>query len=291
MNSAARRRRHAAFRYGRLVKWLVSGALLIAFTSYVALPFGIVWYLPQYAAQYGVRLDVERARVEPFSSRLDLFGVRVAASGGSSIEWSSIETRVDLAELLSGRLVLDDFRLSEAKLHTGDPGVNVTGVLSKVPAALPEEVSIGELFIDGIELATVSEALGHPATIDWLRISSLDGVYPARGRRGRGRPLHRGGTLQPSGTRQPRRIGLDSQCCRDRRARRSARWTPESARSRWVLARKARRRRDRCGSSTHRSTARSAPQPAGGGQSKDWSSGLRMSRFSEHGPTGTAPHS
>ena len=163
------------------MKWLVSGALLIAFTSYVALPFGIVWYLPQYAAQYGVRLDVERARVEPFSSRLDLFGVRVAASGGSSIEWSSIETRVDLAELLSGRLVLDDFRLSEAKLHTGDPGVNVTGVLSKVPAALPEEVSIGELFIDGIELATVSEALGHPATIDWLRISSLDGVYRPEG--------------------------------------------------------------------------------------------------------------
>ena len=181
MNSVARRRRHAAFRYGRLVTWLVSGALLIVFATYVVLPFGLVWYLPQYAAKYGIRLDVERARVEPFSSRLDLFGVRVAASGDSLIEWSNIKTRVDLAELASGRLVLDSFRLSEAKLHAGDRGVDVTGVLSKVPAELPEEVSVGEFSIDGVELAAISEAMGHPATIDWLRISSLDGVFQPGG--------------------------------------------------------------------------------------------------------------
>lgn len=161
--------------------WLVSGALLIAFASYVALPFGLVWYLPQYAAQYGIRFDVERARVEPFSSRLELSGVRVATSGDSSIEWSTIESRVDLAELLSGRLVLDRFRLSEAKVLAGEPGVDVTDLLAEMPAALPEEMSVGELVIDGIELVTVSEALGHPATIDWLRISSLDGVFRPEG--------------------------------------------------------------------------------------------------------------
>ena len=157
--------------------WLVSGALLIAFASYVALPFGLAWYLPQHAAQYGVRLEVKRVRVEPFSSRLDFSGVRVATSGDSSIEWSNVETRVDLAELLSGRLVLDRFRLSEATLHAGESGMDVSGVLREVPAALPEEMRVGELVIDGIDLATVSEALGHPATVDWLRISSLDGVF------------------------------------------------------------------------------------------------------------------
>ena len=161
--------------------WLVSGALLIAFATYVALPLGLAWYLPQYAAQYGIRLEVERARVEPFSSTLKLSGVRVAASGGSSIKWSNVETRIDLAELASGRLVLDGFRLSEAKLRAGDPGMDATGVLPKVPAALPEDVSVGELVIDGVELATASEALGHRATIDWLRISSLDGVFRPEG--------------------------------------------------------------------------------------------------------------
>ena len=161
--------------------WLVSGALLIVFATYVALPFGLAWYLPQYAAQYGIRLQVERARVEPFSSTLEFSGVRVAASGGSSIEWSNVETRVDLAELASGRLVLDGFRLSEAKLRAGDPGMDATGLLPKLPAALPEDVSVGELVIDGVELATASEALGHRATIDWLRISSLDGVFRPEG--------------------------------------------------------------------------------------------------------------
>ena len=157
--------------------WLVSGALLVAFASYVALPFGLAWYLPQYAAQYGIRLDVERVRVEPFSSRLSLSGVRVATSGSSSVQWSNVETRVDLAELASGRLVLDRFHMSKAMLHAGDPDVDGTGMLPEMPAALTERVSVGEFVIEDVELTTITEALGHSATLDWLRISSLDGVF------------------------------------------------------------------------------------------------------------------
>ena len=175
MNSAARRGRHAALRIGRLVMWLVSGALLIVFASYVVLPFGLALYIPQLAAQYGMRLDVERVRVEPFNSRLRLSGVRIATAGDSSMEWSSIETRVDIAELLSGRLVLDGFRLSEAKLQAGGPPLNLTDV--PTPAALPEEVSVGELVIEEVELTTVSETLGRPVRIDWLRIASLNDAF------------------------------------------------------------------------------------------------------------------
>ena len=180
MNSAARRGRHAALGYGRWVMWLGSGALLIAFVSYVALPFGLASYIPRLAAQYGMRLDMDRVRVEPFRSRLELSGVRIATSGDSSIEWSSVETRVDLAQLLSGRLVLDDFRLSEATLRTDGPGVDAAD-MPAVPAGLPEEVSVGELVIDGVELATVSEALGRPVTMDWLRLSSLNEVFRPEG--------------------------------------------------------------------------------------------------------------
>ena len=161
--------------------WLVSGALVVTFASYVALPFGLAWYLPQFAAQHGVRLDVGRVRVDPFSSRLSFSGVRVATPDDSSIEWSNVETRVDLAELASGRLVFDRFHLSEAKLHAGDPGADGTSVLPRIPAAWPEEVSVGELVIEDIELATFAEALGHPATVDQLRISSLDGVFRPEG--------------------------------------------------------------------------------------------------------------
>ena len=161
--------------------WLVSGVLLIAFASYVALPFVLAWYLPQYAAQHGIHLDVGRVRVDPFSARLNFSGVRVATSGDSSIEWSNVEARVDLAELAAGRLVLDRFHLSEAKLHAGDAGMDGAGVLPEMPPGLPQEVSVGELVIDDIELVTVSEALGHPATVDWLRISSLDGVFRPEG--------------------------------------------------------------------------------------------------------------
>ena len=177
MNSAARRGRRTARGYGRLVAWLVSGALLIAFASYVALPFGLGSYLPRLAAQYGIGLDVKQVRVAPFASRLRLSGVRIAVTGDSSIEWSSVEMRVDLAELLSGRLVLDGFRLSEAKLHAGGSGAEAAGPLPDMPAALPEELSVGELVIDEIELASMSETLGRPVAIDWLRISSLDDVF------------------------------------------------------------------------------------------------------------------
>ena len=154
--------------------WLVSGALLVAFASYVALPLGLTWYIPQLAARHGVHLQVERVRVEPFRSTVRLYGVGVATSGQSSTRWSSVAARVDLAALLSGRLVLDDFRLSEAKLLVGEPLVGMDGVLPEVSAALPGDVSIGELVIDGVELGAISEAAGHAVAIDWLRVASLD---------------------------------------------------------------------------------------------------------------------
>ena len=154
--------------------WLVSGALLVVFASYVALPLGLTWYIPQLAARHGVHLQVERARVEPFRSTVRLYGVGVATSGQSSTRWSSVAARVDLAALLSGRLVLDDFRLSEAKLLVGEPIVGMDGVLPGVSAALPGDVSIGELVIDGVELGAISEAAGHTVAIDWLRVASLD---------------------------------------------------------------------------------------------------------------------
>jgi hypothetical protein len=137
--------------------WLVSGALLVAFASYVALPLGLTWYIPQLAARHGVHLQVERARVEPLRSTVRLYGVGVATSGQSSTRWSSIAARVDLPALLSGRLVLDDFHLSEARLHVGEPLVGMDGTLPVVSAALPGDVSIGELVIDGVELGAVSE--------------------------------------------------------------------------------------------------------------------------------------
>lgn len=161
--------------------WLASGALFIAFASYVALPFGLASYLPLFAARYGLQLDVGRVRVEPFRSRLEFSGARMATSGGSSIEWSHVETRVDLAQLLSGRLVLDALRLSEATLRTGGAGVEAAGVLAELPAGLPGEVSVGELVIDGVEVATVSEALGLPVAIERLRLSSFDEVFRPEG--------------------------------------------------------------------------------------------------------------
>lgn len=161
--------------------WLVSGALLIAFASYVALPIGLASYLPLFAARYGLHLDVERVRVDPFRSGLEFSGVRMAAPGDSSIEWSHVETRIDLAQLLSGRLVLDDFRLSGATLRAGGAGVEAAGVLAEAPAGLPGEVSVGELVIDGVEFATVSEALGRPVAVEWLRLSSLDEVFRPEG--------------------------------------------------------------------------------------------------------------
>ena len=155
--------------------WLISGVLMLAFVSYVVLPFGLAWYVPNLAAQYGVHFDVEQVRVDPLRSRLRLSGVRVGTTRDASMVWSSIETRVDLAELLSGRLVLDDFHLREATLHAGGSQAVARGAAPAMPpAALPGDVSIGALVVAEVELAMLTEALGRPVTIDWLRIASID---------------------------------------------------------------------------------------------------------------------
>ena len=186
--------------------WLVSGAVLIAFVSYVALPFGLALYIPQLAAQHGISLRVDRVRTEPFRSTLRLSGVRIATSAHSSIEWSNVESRIDLAELMSGRLVLDDFRLSEAKLHAGDPQMDT---VSRLPDAvlgmLPEAVSVGEFVIEDVELATLSETLRRQVTIDWLRISSLDDVS-----RPGGAELQADASIGQGRARLEGRLGVDS---------------------------------------------------------------------------------
>ena len=206
MNSAARRRRHAALGYGRIVTWLVSGVVLIAFVSYVALPFGLTLYIPRLAAQYGIPLDVDRVRVEPFRSTLRLSGVRLATAGHSTMEWSSAEARVDLARLLSGRLVLDGFRLSEARLHEGDAGASGRGTLADIlPAPLPEEITVGELVIDNVELATLSRTLGRAITVDWLRISSLEDLF-----RPDGAEVHLDASIGEGRSRVQGRLVLDS---------------------------------------------------------------------------------
>ena len=181
MNSAARRGRQAAFRYGRLLAWLVSGALVIIFISYVALPFGLSEYIQRLAAQHGLQLDARRVWIEPFESRLRLSDVRLGTTGGLSVEWSEVEAGVDLAALLSGRLVFDRFRLSEAKLHAGEPREGESGAMAAMPAGPPEGVSVGEFIVDGVELATVSETLGRPVVIEWLRVASLDDAFRPEG--------------------------------------------------------------------------------------------------------------
>ena len=181
MNSVARRGRHAALRYGRLMTWLVSGVLVIVFASYVALPLGLSLYIPQLAAQHGVRLDVEKVRVEPFRARLLLSGVRIGASGGSSIEWSSIEARVDLAALLSGRLALGSLRLSDAKLLAGEPWAGGAGAIPAIPVAPLEKMSVGDLVVEKVEFVTMSETLGRPVTMDWLRVASLEDAFRPEG--------------------------------------------------------------------------------------------------------------
>ena len=181
MNSAARRGRHAALGYGRLLRWLVSGALVVVFISYVALPFGLSEYIPRLAAQHGLHLDVQRVWIEPFESRLRLSDVRLETIGGLSVEWSEVEGRVDLAALLSGRLAFDRFRLSEAKLHSGEPREGESGATAAMPAGPPEGVSVGEFIVDGVELATVSETLGRPVVIERLRIASLDDAFRPEG--------------------------------------------------------------------------------------------------------------
>lgn len=162
--------------------WLVSGVLVIVFASYVMLPFGLSRYIPLLAAQHGIRLDMEGARVDPLRAGLLFSGVRIGTGGGSSIQWSSIEARVDLAALLSGRLSLDSLRSSDAKLLAGG---SLAGGIHAIPmmvsAVLPEKVDIGELLVERVELVAVSETIGRPVMIDRLRIASLEDAFRPEG--------------------------------------------------------------------------------------------------------------
>ena len=176
MNNEARRGRHKALGFGWFLNWLVSGALLIAFTSYVALPYGLSWYLPRLAAQHGMQLALGQVRVEPFESRLRFSDVRIRTSGDTATEWSSAEARVELAALLSGRLVLDDIRISEAKLHAGGARSGVPDP-AIAPASLPEEIDLGELVVESVELAALTDRIGRPVTIDQARIESLAALF------------------------------------------------------------------------------------------------------------------
>ena len=181
MNSVARRGRHAVFRYGRLMTWLASGALIVVLSSYVALPLALSSYVPQLAAQHGLRLHVEQVRIEPLEARILFSGVRAETAGGLPSEWSGIEAQVDLAALLSGRIALGSLRLSGAKLFAGEPWTGEAGAIPAVPTALLEKVSVGELVVDGAELVTISETLGHPVRIDRLRVESLDDALRPQG--------------------------------------------------------------------------------------------------------------
>lgn len=181
MNSVARRGRHAVFRYGRLMTWLGSGVLIVVLSSYVALPLALSSYVPQLAAQHGLRLHVEQVRIEPLEARVLFSGVRAETAGGLPSEWSGIEAQVDLAALLSGRIALGSLRLTDAKLFAGEPWTGETGAIPAVSAALLEKVSVGELVVDGAELVTISETLGHPVRIDRLRVESLDDALRPQG--------------------------------------------------------------------------------------------------------------
>ena len=181
MNSVARRDRRAVPGYGPLLTWLVSGALIIVLASYVALPFVLSLYIPRLAAQHGMHLDVRRVWIEPFESRLRLSDVRLGTTGGPSVEWSRVEARVDLAALMSGRLVLDRFHLSEARLQSGGPRGSEAGTMPAMPSGPPEGVSVGELVVEDVELAAASEAIGRAVVVERLRIASLDDAFRPEG--------------------------------------------------------------------------------------------------------------
>ena len=182
MNSASRRGRSSALRYGRWLTWLIAGPLLVVFVSYVALPVGLSWYLPDLAARHGIHLAVQRVRVEPFESRLRLLDVRIGTAGGTGTEWSSIETRVDLEALFSGRVVLDDVRMSDARFYHGGPSDDAAGADGiETPAALAEGLDVGEFTIEKVELAAISEALGRPVAIDRLWLGSLADLFRPEG--------------------------------------------------------------------------------------------------------------
>lgn len=162
--------------------WLVSGVLVIVFASYVMLPFGLSRYIPLLAAQHGIRLDMEGAQVDPLRAGLLFSGVRIGIGGGSSIQWSSIEVRVDLAALLSGRLSLDSLRSSDAKLLAGESlAGGAYAIPMMVSAALSEKVDIGELLVERVELVAISETIERPIMIDRLRIASLEDAFRPEG--------------------------------------------------------------------------------------------------------------
>ena len=182
MNRASRRGRRSALRYGRWLTWLITGPLLIVFATYVALPVGLAWYLPELAKRYGMHLSVQRVRVEPFASRLRLHGVRIGNAGDTGSEWASVEARVDLEALLSGRIVLDDVRMSEANLFDGGTWAGTVGADPEaMPGALVEELDVREFTIESVALAGISEALGRPVTIDRLRFESLAALFRPEG--------------------------------------------------------------------------------------------------------------
>ena len=161
--------------------WLVSGVLIIVLSSYVALPLALSLYVPQLAAQHGLRLHVERVRIEPLKARFLFSDVRAETTGGLPIEWSGIEAQVDLAALLSGRFALGSLRLIDAKLFAGEPWTGEVDAIPAIPVDLLEKMSVGELVVDRAELVTISETLGHPVTIDWLRVESLDDAFRPKG--------------------------------------------------------------------------------------------------------------
>ena len=158
------------------------GPLLIVFATYVALPIGLSWYLPELAERYGLHLAVQRVRVDPFESRLLLQGVRIGNVGDTGSAWASVEARVDLEALLSGRIVFDDFRMSEATLFAGGTWAGTVGAAPEaMSGAFAEELDVGEFTVESVELAGISEALGHAVTIDRLRLDSLAALFRPEG--------------------------------------------------------------------------------------------------------------
>lgn len=182
MNSASRRGRRPAVRYGRWLTWLIGGLLSIVFASYVALPIGLSWYLPDLAQRYGLQLAVQKVRVAPFDSRLRLLGVRIDTPGGTTTEWASFETRIDFEALLAGRVVLGEIRMSEATVHPAESsqGAAVTDMPAR-PAALADELDVGEFTIENVALAEFSDLLGRPVAVERLRLESLADLFRPEG--------------------------------------------------------------------------------------------------------------
>ena len=182
MNSASRRGRRSAIRYGRWLTWLIGGLLIIVFASYVALPIGLSWYLPELAQRYGIQLAVQKVRVAPFESRLRLLGVRIGTPGGTTTEWSSLETRVDLEALFAGRVVLGEIRMSEARVHAAESSQGAGGAdMPARSAAFADELDVGVFTIESVELAKLSDLLGRPVAVERLRLDSLADLFRPEG--------------------------------------------------------------------------------------------------------------